>query len=1093
MNKTILIVIMLLSSAVSLAAVDVNDTRMITDPAVSAKSIAFVYANDIWLANLDGSAVRRLTSYPGPESSPRFSRDGSMLAFSGQYDGNTDVYVVSSNGGEPKRLTWHPGDDNVLGFTPNGKSVLFTSPRIRHTSRHVQLFTVPVTGGAQEKLPIPHGIKASYSPDGKKIVYVPAAEAFGIWKNYRGGRTSRLWIYDVTTHAIEEVAQPSGRANDTDPMWIGNQIYFRSDREGEFNLYAYDVSTKTIRRLTKHEDFPVQMATAGDSSIVYEQAGYLHLFDLQKNQSTRLRVGVAADLIETRPRFAKAAKFIRNATVSPSGARAAFEVRGEIITVPSEKGDDRNLTATPGSHERSPAWSPDGKSIAYFSDRSGEYRLTIAPQDGRGASRDFALSGSGFYERLEWAPDGSMLSLNDNSRTLYVVNAISGVMTKVATNPVYGPDPGLDSAWSPDSKWLAYTRVTPNFLGQLFLYSVSDKKSTAVTEGLSDVSSPAFDPNGKYLYMFASTDAGPVQDWFAQSNADSRATRSVYMAVLPKGHASPLLRESDEEAGSSNVTTPDAAADSAKKEEKSTPPKIATVVIEFADLSQRIQALPIPSADYSSLQVGASGQVYLIRTDGNPEEGGSRQLQRFDLKKRKIETLVPGAESYQITRDTKKILFKIKDSWSISEIGDKIDPEKNRLSLDKVQVRIDPRAEWAQMYDESWRIARDYFYDPGMHGADWKAIRTKYAAFLPHLTTRSDMTRVMRWLGSELSVGHLYVGGGDSLWQPETVPGGLLGADYEIDQNRYRFKKVYGGLNWNPDLRSPLTEPGVDVRPGEYLLAIDGKELRYPEDIYARFEGTSGRIVELTIGTSATGQGSRKVNVVPVADELQLRNRDWVERNLRRVHEATAGRVAYVYVPNTAGAGHTYFKRYFYPQADKEAMIIDERYNGGGQVPDYYIDIMRRPLISYWATRYGQDLHSPQAGIQGPKVMLIDENAGSGGDLLPYMFRKFKIGSLIGKRTWGGLVGILGYPVLMDGGTITAPNIAIWTPEEGYTVENEGVPPDIEVEQTPADIIAGRDPQLEKAIEVVLQQLNAQPTPQPIRPPFPIRVRRSGV
>lgn len=1014
-----------------------------------------------------------------------------MLAFSGQYDGNTDVYVVSANGGEPKRLTWHPGDDNVVGFTLDGKSVLFTSPRVRHTSRYVQLFTVPVTGGAQEKLAIPHGIKASYSPDGKKIVYVPAAEAFAIWKNYRGGRTSRLWIYDITSHAVEEVAQPSGRANDTDPMWIGNQIYFRSDRDGEFNLYSYDVASKKIQRLTNHTDFPIQMASASDGAIVYEQAGYLHTFDPSTKQSSRLRIGVAADLVETRPRFAKAPKFIRNATISPSGARAAFEVRGEIITVPGEKGDDRNLTATPASHERSPAWSPDGRSIAYLSDKSGEYKLTIAPQDGRGMGRDIALSGSGFYDKLDWSPDSTMLSLTDNSRSIYVLNVASGEMSKVASEPVYGPNPGLDSAWSPDSKWLAYTRLTQNFIGQLFLYSVSDKKSTPVTEGLSDVSDPAFDPNGKYLYMFASTDAGPVQDWFAQSSADSRATRTVYMAVLPKGHASPLLRESDEEAGTptpSPSTSPAVAEE--KKEEKAPAAKPATVVVDFADLTQRIQALPIPPADYSDLQVGTTGQVYLIRTDGNPEQGGSRQLQRFDMKKRKVDTLVEGVEGYQLTPNAKKVLFKIKDSWSISEVGDKIDPAKNKLALEKVQVRVDPRAEWAQMYDEAWRIARDYFYDPGMHGADWKAIKGRYAEFLPHLTTRNDMTRILRWLGSELSVGHLYVGGGDSLWQPENVPGGLLGADYEIDQNRYRFKRVYGGLNWNPDLRSPLTEPGVDVRPGEYLLAVDGKDLRYPEDIYSRFEGTSGRIIELTVGASADGKGSRKVNVVPVGDELQLRNRDWVERNLRRVHEATNGRVAYVYVPNTAGAGHTYFKRYFYPQADKEAMIIDERYNGGGQVPDYYIDIMRRPLISYWTTRYGQDLHTPQAGIQGPKVMLIDENAGSGGDLLPYMFRKLEMGTLIGKRTWGGLVGILGYPVLMDGGTITAPNLAIWTPEEGYTVENEGVAPDIEVEQTPADLIAGRDPQLEKAIEVVMQQLNARPTPQPTRPPFPTRVRR---
>ena len=514
--------------------------------------------------------------------------------------------------------------------------------------------------------------------------------------------------------------------------------------------------------------------------------------------------------------------------------------------------------------------------------------------------------------------------------------------------------------------------------------------------------------------------------------------------------------------------------------------KPVKVVIDFDGLTQRIVALPPKPAGYDSLQVGKTGQIFYLKSAGfnrfGPEE---MSLQRFDLEKRKEETLLEKVDGYQLSADGKRMLLD-KDGLSLIDVGDKLDIAKFKLAIDKLQVKIDPRSEWRQIFDDAWRINRDYFYDPNMHGADWKAMRAKYEAFLPDLAVRQDLNRVMTWMSSELSVGHHRLGGGDSLADVEAIPGGLLGADYKVENGRYRFAKVYGGLNWNPELRSPLTEPGVDVKAGEYLLAVDGRDLKVPEDLYSRFEQTAGRIVELTVGPNPDGTGSRIVKVVPIEDEAPLRNRDWVEGNLRKVTEATNGRVAYVYVPNTAGAGYTYFKRYFFPQADREAIIVDERHNGGGSVADYYIDILRRPMISHWAMRYGGDLKTPLASIQGPKVMIIDETAGSGGDLLPWMFRKLQLGTLIGRRTWGGLVGILGFPTLMDGGTITAPNLGIWTPE-GWVVENEGVPPDVEVEQTPADVIAGRDPQLEKALEVVMKQLAANPPSKDVRPPFPLR------
>ncbi|HEX8407551.1 MAG TPA: PDZ domain-containing protein [Thermoanaerobaculia bacterium] len=1079
------LVALLLTS--TLYAIDIHDTRLLTQPAVSADRIAFAYANDLWVANVDGSGVRRLTSHPGIEGSPRFSPDGKWIAFSGEYDGNTDIYAVAAEGGVPRRLTWHPGEDLPQGFTPDGASVVFTSPREVYTMRYRQLFTVPVTGGAVAKLLIPNASKATYAPDGAHIVYQPLAEAFGQWKNYRGGTAARLLVFDTKSYAVEQIPQPKDRANDTDPMWVGGKIYFLSDRNGEFNLHSFDPKTKQVAQLTQFKDFPIVAASSGGGRIIFEQAGYLHLFDPAASRASRVKVGVAADLLETRPRFVKAGKYVRSGSLSPTGARVALDIRGEIITVPAEKGDDRNLTRSASAHDRFPAWSPDGKSIAWFSDDSGEYQLFIQQQDGKGTPRRITLGGAGFYADPKWSPDSAKIAFTDNSRTLYVLDVASGSVTKVSTQPLYTPGPydQANHSWSPDSKWLAYVRLTPTYLRQIHLWSVDSKQSHPLTDGLSDAANPVFDQNGKYLYFLASTNAGPVQDWFSLSNVDMRATSNLYLAVLAKGIPSPLARESDEEKVAAASEEP-AAAKPAEEKKEEKPAKV-TVKVDVDGLTQRIVAFPLEAAGYQNVQVGKTGEIYFLRGDGLNRFGAETgALRRYTLEKRKDESLVDAVNSYEISRDAKKILLRMKDDLVVATLGDKIDTTKNKLALDRIEVQSDPRAEWNQIYHEAWRINRDYFYDPNFHGADWNAMRSKYAALLPDVAVRQDLNRVMRWMSSELAVGHHRLGGGDSLANTDTRPGGLLGADYSVENGRYRFRKVYGGLNWNPELRSPLTEPGVDVKAGEYLLAVEGKELRVPDNLYSRFERTAGRFTEITVGPSPDGKGSRTVQVVPIENEAQLRNRDWVEGNLRKVTEATNGRVAYVYVPNTSTAGHEYFKRYFFPQSDRDAIIVDERHNGGGQVADYYIDILRRPFISNWAFRYGADLKTPHASIQGPKVMLIDETAGSGGDLLPWMFRKLELGPLVGKRTWGGLVGVLGFPTLMDGGFITAPNLAFYT-EEGFGIENEGVPPDVEVEQTPADVIAGRDPQLEKAIEIALRELQANPPKKPVRPPFPRR------
>lgn len=1067
-----------------------GDTRMLEMPAVSVRHVAFCYAGDLWICNLDGSGARRLTTHPGFESRPRFSPDGAWIAFSGEYDGNTDVYLIPAAGGEPRRLTWHPDLDLVNDFTPDGAHVLFESPREVANDRLRQLFTVPVAGGHPERLPLPSGFDGAYSPDGTKIAYSPQRRAFEQWKNYRGGTASRIWICTLADLSVQQIPQPAGRCNDVDPMWIGERLYFASDRDGEFNLYSFDARSQKVERLTQHEDFPVTGPVAGGGRIVYEQAGWLHLFDPQSARAQRLQIGVAADLIETRPRFVSGEQYLRGASLSPSGARAAISFRGEVLTVPAEKGDPRNLTNTTGAHERHPVWSPDGKTVAYFSDESGEYQLVLAPQDGKGERRVLPVGGAGFYEDPSWSPDSQKISFLDNSQSLLWIDLASGRVTKVDQEPVYGVLSTIPHAWSPDSKWLTYAVSTRTGFRQVKVHELATGATQAVTDGLADATNPVFDANGKYLYLTASTDAGPFLTWFSQASSDIESTNSLYLVVLAGDEPSPFAAESDEEsvAEAAAAAEPDAGTEAAAAEAGA---EEVSVRIDFAGIGQRILALPLPPAYYAGLAAGQHGQVFYLkseRSDFSNGPGGTA-LTRFDLTTRKETQLLAGVHSFDLAAGGEKALVVTDGGLFVRPLGDALDLSEGRLAIDRIQVRVDPRAEWAQIFDEAWRINRDYFYDPGMHGADWNAMRAKYAQFLPHLAIRRDLNRVLRGLCSELAVGHSGVGGGDTLVEADAVPGGLLGADYAIENGRYRFAKVYGGLNWTPDLRAPLTEPGVNVQAGEYLLAVDGRDLTSAESVHARFENTAGRRVEITVGPNADGSGSRTVTVVPVDGEQALRNRDWVEGNIAKVTAATQGRVAYVHVPDTAFQGHQYFKRYFFPQSDREAIIVDERHNSGGSIADYYLDILSRPYVAHWAMRYGADLVSPQGTIFGPKVMIIDEDAGSGGDLLPWMFRKFGLGTLVGRPTWGGLVGILGFPVLMDGGGVTAPNVGIWTEDEGFTVENVGVPPDVEVEQWPADCTDGRDPQLEKAIAIALAELEKNPPQQPVRPPFPKRAR----
>jgi tricorn protease len=1078
--------------------INTNDTRMLSQPAISVNHITFIYAEDLWIANPDGSQPRRLTVDEGIESDPYFSPDGTLIAFSAQYDGNTDVYTIPVEGGIPTRLTWHPGADLVRGFTPDGKNVLFASQRSVFSARYYQLYTVPLTGGFSEKLEIPNAWDASYSPDGKYMAYNPLGPQYLQWKHYRGGTISNIWLYSFADHSVTKIPQPQGGCNDAEPMWEAGRIYFISDRNGEFNLYSYDLTSKDVMQLTSFNDFPILNASADNGKIIFEQEGYLHSFNIESKTKKKLTVPIAADLLELRPRFIQGNNYIRSADISPTGTRVVFDFRGDIITCPADKGDPRNITTTPGSHEKYPSWSPDGKSIAYFSDASGEYTLNIRSQDGKGDAKIIKLTGTGFYAFPAWSPDNKKISYSDNGRNLYIVDVETGAIKKIDTDEIYFPGAfrKIFGDWSSDSKWIVYTKLLKTNFRVVRLYSIDQQTSFPVTDGMSDASEPVFDPNGEYIYFFASTDAGPVVNWFDLSNQDMRMTNSIYLATLRNSIISPFTKESDEEGVKAKVEVKADTKIETKVEEKGkidakTPtteqekPKVLN--IEPEGITDRIVNIPVKAGNYSDLAIGATGEVlYIIRPS---EQSESSMLHKYDLKERK-DTEVMDLDNYQVSADRKKMFYSKGQVYGITATGKKPESGKGIINTSAISVRIDPVAEWPETFNEAWRVNRDYFYDPGMHGVDWNAMKIKYSKFLPDIACRSDLNRLIQWMCSELGVGHHRISSpGDRLHSLQPIGCGLLGADYTISGNRYKIAKIYSGLNWNPDLRSPLTEPGLNIKTGDFILSVNGNDVTTDKDLFSFFENTNGKIVELTINNIPEYSGSRVVKVVPVSNEYSLRNRDWVEGNLKKVTEATKGQVAYVYVPNTAGAGHEYFKRYFFPQADRKAIIVDERFNGGGSLADYYIDILQRPVQAWWNMRYGVDLKSPNASIQGPKVMITDETAGSGGDMLPWMFRKFKVGTLVGKRTWGGLVGILGFPEFIDGGSVTAPNVAIWT-KDGFVVENVGVAPDIEVEQWPADVINGKDPQLEKAIEVALKELAKNPPEVPVRPPYPEKMKK---
>jgi tricorn protease len=1109
MNRLSLLLLLLLATGIS-ALAQSEKLTLYQKPTINKTHIVFVYAGDLWIVGREGGDAKRLTNGVGIETDPIFSPDGSMIAFTGEYDGNTDVYTVPAAGGVPKRLTYHPAGDRAVGWTNDGKQILFASPR-KSTTFFARLYTIGLDGKLPEELPLPMGQFGSYSPDGAYLAYEPLTQWQPDWKRYNGGQTQPIWIAKLSDSTIEKI--PRENSNERYPMWIGDKVYFLSNRSGAVSLFAFDTKSKKIDQLIKNDGLDYKSASAGAGAIVLEQFGTIQLYDLKSGKVNRVNIRVTSDLLSVRPHFEKVGNRAINAQISPTGARAVFEARGEILTVPAEKGDPRNLTNTPGVMERTPAWSPDGKWIAYFSDESGEYTLHLRDQLGKGEVKKIQLPPT-FYTSLVWSPDSKKIAFNDKKLQLWYLEVDKATPVKVDLNPVGLNDDVVYPFWSPDSRWIAYTKQLPNLLRAVFLYSLEKNQASQITDGLSDARYPAFDRSGKYLYFTASTNIGPSISFADLSGIAHQPTRSVYVAVLRNDIPSPLAPESDEEKvqpeKKDEAKPADDKAAAEKKPEGAQPPaggappagmppakkEIEPIRVDLEGIDQRTIALPIPAKNLVDLQTGKAGTVYVVEAPSINLEAfapPSLTVHKYDFEKRKLDKAIDGVTAFTISANGEKVLFRQGFAgWFIgptATLGAPLPPgapgAPTMLRVAEMEVAVDPRAEWRQMYKEIWRGERDFFYDVNAHGLDLKAAEKLYEPYVDAVAHRADLNYLFTEMLNQLTVGHMFIGGGDQP-RPNFVPGGLLGADYKVENGRYRFERVYNGENWNPNLRAPLTQPGVNVKAGEYLLAVGGKELRSTDNVYQAFESKAGKQVVIKVGPNADGSGAREVTVVPVGNETGLRNLAWIEGNRRKVDQMSGGKLAYIYMPDTANGGYVSFNRYFFAQTNKDGAVIDERFNSGGLLADYVVQQLTRQQLSMIHYREGgQEVPVPAGAIYGPKAMLINEMAGSGGDAMPWYFRKAKVGPLIGKRTWGGLIASFRLPALMDGGSATAPDAAIYGLSGEWEVENVGVAPDIEVEFDPALWRAGRDPQLEKAVEVLMEELKKNPRPKYKLPPFP--------
>ncbi len=1087
-----LLLSLLLSAGAASAQVD---ARMFRYPAVSATQIAFVYAGDIWLVPKAGGSAVRLSSPPGEESFPRFSPDGTKLAYSADYDGNLDVYVIAVSGGTPVRLTHHPMPDRVIGWHPDGKRVLFASGRESGRQRYNQFYLVGLEGGLPEKLPVPYGEFGTFSPDAKQFVYMPMSQDFRNWKRYRGGWAPDLWLFDLQTHQARNITH--NPANDAQPMWHDHTIYFLSDRgtNERNNIWAQDLSTGNAREVTHFTDFDITFPSIGPDAIVFQAGGRLYRMDLPSEKLSEVTVHVVTDESTLRQRTARAEKLIVNASVSPAGRRAAFEARGNLMTVPAEHGPVVDLTRTSGVAHRYPRWSPDGKTIAYWSDKTGEYELTLHPAEVSGPEETITSIGAGFRYRPMWSPDSKTIAFIDQAMRIHICNIETHRVTDVDQSPDWIDHGALETftlSWSPDSRWLTYSRPTESGNDAIFLYDTKAGKLHQATSGYLNDRQPVFDPEGKYLFYASDRVFDPVYGAFDNSWTYANPTQ-VVAVPLRTDVKSPLAALNDSENQTLDTSTHGQAkaAGGEGGTNKATPeptdkmaPAPAAVEIDLAGFESRAVVLPPKPGRFAGLQAIRGKLVYR-----RPPRAGSREekspIVYFDFDEREEKTVLEDADDFEVTVDGKKMLVSSKHKFAIVEVKEKQKFDKP-LNTGDIEVPVNPRAEWRQMFMDTYRFERDFFYDPNMHGVDWPGLRDRYLALLGDAVTRWDVNWVLGEFLGELNASHTYHGGGDEEEAPQRSVG-MLGVDWELANGAYRIKRIVRGGPWDTSVRSPLDEPGVNVKEGDYVLAVNGTPIDIKADPWSSFQGLGEKTIDLTVNSAPTPANARHVIVTCLDDETELRFRAWIEERRKLVDTATGGKAGYIYVQSTGTNAQNELMRQFMAQWKKDGLIIDERWNSGGQIPDRFVELLHRPILSYWAVRDGASQQWPPIAHRGAQVMLINGWSGSGGDAFPFYFREAGLGPLIGTRTWGGLIGISGSPALVDGGDVTVPTFRMYDPEGKWFAEGHGVDPDIVVDEDPTKLANGTDPQLERAIREILARIAAQPAP-PKRPRYEKRV-----
>ena len=1048
------------------------DARMLRNPDVSQTHIAFVYANDIWIVSKEGGVANRLTNAEGPEMFPKFSPDGSHIAYMANYNGNNDIYVIPSMGGTPERLTHHPMDERVLDWYPDGNSILFASPRESGRQRFSQFYRVSVEGGLAEKLPIPYGEFGSISPDGKSIAYTPKSRAFRTWKRYRGGMNADIYLFNLDTYASERITDTD--ANDEHPMWYGSLVYYLSDKGSDQrnNLWIYDTTTGEERQLTTYTEYDIHFPSIGPDELVYEAGGILYAMDLESEETREVSVDVITDYISLQTRTEQVNNLIQNADISPSGNRVVFQARGEILSVPAKNGPVINLTRSSGVAERYPAWSNDGKLLAYWSDRTGEYELVIRDNSGSGDESILTDTGEKFKYSLFWSPDNTMLAFVDNANRIRIYDRDEDELMTIDTSPWMGEGQlaAFTMDWSADSRWLTYSRQLSSLHTAVFLYDTENDELTQATSGYYPDQNPVFDPDGNYLYFISGRTYNPLYGDLDGSWIYANISNLV-LVPLTVDTDSPFAPKNDEV----QVTDDEDYSGNGEEEVE----EESSVTIDLNTFEERAIHIPVEAGNYRSLSA-LPGKLFYLKAPRTGSGGNGATLNMYDLEAQEEKEVMANVNGYAISAKGNKILVISNGQFGI------IDPApgqsiSNPLRVTEMTSNVDPRAEWQQIFEDAWRFSRDYFYDENMHGVDWDAMKERYQRMLNDAVTREDVNYVIGELIAELNASHTYRGGGD-VEDATNTSVGLLGVDWELVNGSYRIANIIDGGPWDSEVRSPLNRPGLDVEVGDYILSVNGTPIHAESDPYAAFQGLAGKTVELLINETPDMDGARSILVETLPSETRLRHLAWIESNRKRVEEATDGRVGYIYVRSTGVDGQNELYRQFMGQYHKEALIIDERFNSGGQIPDRFIELLNRPELAYWAVRDGEEIKWPPISHFGPKVMLINGWSGSGGDAFPAYFKETGLGPLIGTRTWGGLIGISGSPNLVDGGTVTVPTFRMYYPDGEWFPEGHGVEPDIYVEDDPTQLARGVDPQLERAIEETLRLMRIQPYTKPPRP-----------